>query len=134
MKPETPPHHSRQQELQTHRQVLQDWYRFDFTDAELARLHAFRPLGSIIPEVLEKLRLDQRAAEASIIRVWNVILDPAITSHAQPIGYRNGVLHVGVDSSAWLHELDRYRKHEILERLQIALGKDVIKRVVFHPM
>lgn len=134
VKPKRPSPHDRQQELRTHRQVLQDWYGFDFSDAELARLSAFKHLGSIIPELLEKLKLDQRAAEANIIKVWNTILDPTITAHAQPTGYRNGVLYVGVDSSTWLHELTRYRKDEILEGLQNALGKDFVRQVVFHSM
>jgi predicted nucleic acid-binding Zn ribbon protein len=85
-----------------------------------------------MPKVLTRLRMDQRQAEAEIVRVWNHLLDPAITAHAQPSGIRAGTLFVTVDSSVWLDELVRYRRHEILDRLQHSFGKELIKRVSYR--
>jgi len=76
--------------------------------------------------------MDQRRGEAEIVRVWNHQLDPAMTAHAQPTGIRNGTLFVTVDSSVWLAEIIRYRRKEILDRLQHSFGRDVIQKISFR--
>jgi predicted nucleic acid-binding Zn ribbon protein len=76
--------------------------------------------------------MDQRRSEAEILRVWNHLLDPSVTAHAQPTGLRNGTLFVTVDSSAWLTEIVRYRRLEILDRLRHAFGGDLICRISFR--
>ncbi|MGA3179566.1 MAG: DUF721 domain-containing protein [Verrucomicrobiota bacterium] len=85
-----------------------------------------------MPRVLADLRMDRRQSEAEILRVWNHQLDPNIVAHAQPAGIRKGTLFVNVDSSAWLDEIVRYRRREILERLQNSFGRDLISRISFR--
>jgi len=46
-------------------------------------------------------------------------------AHAQPTGLCKGTLFVAVDSSVWLSEIVRYRRKEILARLQHSFGTDV---------
>jgi predicted nucleic acid-binding Zn ribbon protein len=53
-------------------------------------------------------------------------------AHAQPAGFAKGTLFVNVDSSVWLNEIVRYRRQEILERLQTALGKTVVQKISFR--
>jgi len=50
----------------------------------------------------------------------------------QPAGIRNGTLFVTVDSSVWLDEIVRYRRREILERLQNSFGRELIRRISFR--
>ena len=76
--------------------------------------------------------MDRRQSEAEIVRVWKNQLDPNIVAHAQPAGIRNGTLFVSVDSSVWLDEIVRYRRREILERLQNSFGRDLIRRISFR--
>ena len=45
---------------------------------------------------------------------------------------RNGTLFVTVDSSAWLSEIVRYRRKEILDRLQHSFGRAVIQKISFR--
>ena len=59
-------------------------------------------------------------------------LIPDIVAHAQPTGIRKGTLFVTVDSSVWLDEIVRYRRREILERLQNSFGRDLITRISFR--
>jgi predicted nucleic acid-binding Zn ribbon protein len=82
--------------------------------------------------VLAELRLDRRLAEAEIVRTWNSLIDPVITAHAQPDSLARGTLFVNVDSSPWLDEIVRYRRREILERLQHAFGREKIQRISFR--
>jgi len=85
-----------------------------------------------MPKILSDLRIDKRRSEAEIVKVWNQLLEPAITAHAQPTGLRKGTLFVSVDSSTWLSEIVRYRREEILERLQHSFGRDLICRISFR--
>ena len=91
-----------------------------------------RSANEVLPKVLAELRIDKRRSEAEIVKVWNQLLDPVITSHAQPTGLRKGTLFVAVDSSVWLSEIVRYRRGEILERLQHSFGPDLICRISFR--
>ena len=85
-----------------------------------------------MPAVLKHLRMDQRRAEAEIVRVWNHLIDPTLAAHAQPTGIHKGTLFVTVDHSAWLDEIVRYRRKEILTRLQHSFGREVIVRISFR--
>jgi predicted nucleic acid-binding Zn ribbon protein len=85
-----------------------------------------------MPNVLSELRIDRRRTEAEITKVWNHLLDPAIIAHAQPTGIRNGTLFVTVDSNVWLSEIVRYRRKEILDRLQHSFGRDFVARISFR--
>ena len=85
-----------------------------------------------MPAVLSQLGLDRWRIEAEVVKVWNASLDPNVAAHAQPCGLRKGTLFVNVDNSVWLSELVRYRRHEILERLQHSFGKETVARISFR--
>jgi predicted nucleic acid-binding Zn ribbon protein len=76
--------------------------------------------------------MDRRRSEAEIVKVWNHLIDPIVTAHAQPTGINKGTLFVTVDSNVWLSEIVRYRRKEILEQLQTAFSSDMITRISFR--
>lgn len=76
--------------------------------------------------------MERRQAEAEIVKVWNSAMDPNIVAHAQPTGIRNGTLFVTVDSNVWLSEIVRYRRKEILSRLQHSFGREMVMRVSYR--
>lgn len=112
--------------------VLAAWRGVDISAAEKERANRTRPAGAVMPGVLKEMRIDTRRAEVEIVKVWNSLIDPNIVSHAQPVGLRKGTLFVTVDSSVWLTEIVRYRRKEILDRLQHSFGRDVIARISFR--
>jgi predicted nucleic acid-binding Zn ribbon protein len=99
---------------------------------ERARTISSKTPGTVLPGVLKGLRLDQRRTEAEVVKVWNDLLDSNIVAHAQPTGIRKGTLFVTVDSNVWLSEIVRYRRKEILDRLQHSFGRDFIARISFR--
>lgn len=113
-------------------QALADWRRVDLSAAEKARVNPAKGMEQVLPGVLKTLRLDQRRAEAEIVRVWSNVLDPNIAAHAKPNGLRNGTLFVVVDSNVWLDEIVRYRRKEILDRLHHSFGRELIKKISFR--
>lgn len=112
--------------------VCAQWRGVDLAPLEKAQSSRVRSAGSVLPAVLSELRFDRRQAEAEILKVWNHLLDPGIVAHAQPTGYRKGTLFVTVDSSAWLCEILRYRRKEILDRLRHSFGPDFIAKISFR--
>jgi hypothetical protein len=112
--------------------VLAQWRGVDLAPAEKAMASRVRPAGDLMPNVLKDLRMDHRRSEAEILKVWNHLLDPDVVAHAQPTGLRKGTLFVGVDSNVWLSEIVRYRRREILQRLQHSFGRDLIVRLSFR--
>ena len=111
--------------------VLAAWRGADLSGKEIARTDRTRTAGAVLPRVLTDLRIERRLAEAEILKVWNH-LDPNIVAHAQPVGVRKGTLFVNVDSSVWLSEIVRYRRQEILDRLQHSFGRETVARISFR--
>jgi predicted nucleic acid-binding Zn ribbon protein len=112
--------------------VLTQWRGVDLTPMEIARSSRARAAAALVPNLLKDLRMDARQGEAEIVKVWNSLLDPVVTAHAQPAGVRNGTLFVNVDSNVWLSEIVRYRRKEILDRLQHSFGRKLIQKISFR--
>jgi len=112
--------------------ILAQWRGMDLTSLEIAQANRARPAGNVLSTVLQGIRVEQRRSEVEIVKVWNQLLDPTLTAHAQPVGLHKGTLFVNVDNNAWLSEIVRYRRKEILERLQHCFGREHIVRISFR--
>ena len=112
--------------------ALAQWRGVDYAPLEAARATPARRPGEILPALLKDLRLDARQAEAEVVKVWNDLIDPVVTAHAQPANLHKGTLFVNVDSSVWLTEIVRYRRKEIIERMQNSFGKSVVQKISFR--
>jgi predicted nucleic acid-binding Zn ribbon protein len=112
--------------------ALADLRGIDVTPLERARARPAKVAGELLPQIMTRLRMDKRQSEAEIVRVWRHLIDPVITAHAQPTGINKGTLFVTVDSSVWLDEIVRYRRKEILNRLQYSFGRELIQRISFR--
>jgi predicted nucleic acid-binding Zn ribbon protein len=118
--------------ISARRQVLAQWRGVDLEPLEKAKAIRARAADQVVSKVLGDLKMDSRCAEIEIVKVWNSLLDPNIAAHAQPANLRNGTLFVRVDSSVWLSEIVRYRRKEILDRLQNSFGKSYIQKISYR--
>jgi predicted nucleic acid-binding Zn ribbon protein len=118
--------------ISARQRVLAQWRGVDLSPLETARAVRARAVGDVLPHLLSDLHLDDRRAEAELIKVWNSLVDPNIVAHAQPAGLRKGTLFVNVDSNVWLSEIVRYRRREILDRLQHSFGRNIVQRISFR--
>lgn len=118
--------------VSSRQRVFAQWRGVDLAPLEKARADRARPASASLPKVMADLRMDRRRSEAEVVKVWNHLLDPNIVAHAQPTGLRKGTLFVTVDSSVWLSEIVRYRRKEILERLQHSFGRETVARISFR--
>lgn len=108
--------------------MLAQWRGVDLAPFETARAVTARPAIDIAQRVLAR----QFPLDATVVKIWNELLDPNLLAHAQPVGLRRGTLFVNVDSSAWLSEIVRYRRKEILDRLKNTFGPEFIKKISFR--
>jgi predicted nucleic acid-binding Zn ribbon protein len=118
--------------ISARQKILAQWRGVDLAPMETAKAVRARRAGDVLPKLLKDLRIDARQGEAEIVKVWNSLLDPTITAHAQPANLHKGTLFVNVDSSVWLSEIVRYRRKEILDRLQHSFGKNLIQKISFR--
>jgi predicted nucleic acid-binding Zn ribbon protein len=118
--------------ISARQRVVAQWRGVDLAPLERAQASRAQASGTLMPKVLADLGLDRRRSEAEVFKVWNHLLDPLIVAHAQPTGLRKGTLFVTVDSSVWLSEIVRYRRKEILERLQHSFGRDLIAKISYR--
>lgn len=121
-----------QNKISGRQRVLAQWRGVDVSPIEKAMAVRARAAGDVLPRVLADVRMDSRRAEAEVVKVWNSLIDPNIVAHAQPVGVRKGTLFVIVDSSVWLSEIVRYRRKEILERLQHSFGRNLIQKISYR--
>lgn len=112
--------------------VLAAWRGVDVTPFVRANQRREKSSEALVGHLMKDLRMERRRAEAEIVRVWNNLIDPTITAHAQPTGINKGTLFVTVDNNVWLSEIVRYRRKEIIDRLQNSFGKEMIARISFR--
>lgn len=120
------------EKISARQKVLAQWRGVDLTPLEIAKAVRARGAEKIVSKVLVDLKMDSRRADIEIVKVWNSLIDPNLTAHAQPHNLHKGTLFVNVDSSAWLSEIVRYRRKEILDRLQHSFGKNLIQKISFR--
>jgi len=118
--------------LSARERVLAAWRGAQVVRSEKVSARGVTSADQAVTKLFKDLRMDRRQAEAEIARSWNSLIDPTITAHAQPVGLNKGTLFVNVDNNVWLSEIVRYRRREILDRLQHAFGREMIARISFR--
>lgn len=123
---------SEEQINQARLQALAEWRGIDLSEEERARTKSEKAAADIVKNALEHIKFEERRKNAEILNVWRNAIDPVIVEHTEPATLKNGTLIVNVDSSVWLSEIARFKKREILVKLQSCFGKEVIKNIKFR--
>jgi hypothetical protein len=113
-------------------QAVLEWRRTDLREIEAAMVDAARPASVLVPAVWTGFGVEKRRSQSQINDLWTKIVDPVVAAHCRPAGLVRGTLFVDVDSNAWLSEIVRYRRVEILERVQLAVGKTLVQKISFR--
>ena len=80
-----------------------------------------------LQHVLQRIDPERRL---QLFRIWNAEVGATVAARAQPVGFRDGVLSVRVNSATWMQEL-QFAKEEIRERLNLRLDNDLVRDIYF---
>jgi predicted nucleic acid-binding Zn ribbon protein len=87
-------------------------------------------IGSIMNDVLKTLRPEADSGLVQVWQLWDGAVGRAIAENARPAAFKGKLLLVHVASSPWIHQL-QFLKAEIIQKLNAALGKDLIEDIKF---
>jgi predicted nucleic acid-binding Zn ribbon protein len=94
---------------------------------------SMKPLAAILPDVLRDLRLDEAAAGWRAVAEWPALAGERIAKRTRAVAFRDGVMTIEVEGSAWMHELGFLRR-ELVRRANQRAGANVVRDVRFVPV
>jgi predicted nucleic acid-binding Zn ribbon protein len=87
--------------------------------------------GNILDRLTVKMGIASRLESEKAVVLWGEAVGKNIARRAKAVSVRNRILFVMVQNSAWLQEL-ALLKEGIIEKLNLLVGKEVIKDIVFR--
>ncbi len=90
-----------------------------------------RPLTSVMTEMYRKIGMTEAYDQYSIIRTWEEVVGDTIARMTKVERLNSGELIVRVMNPSWRMELS-FRKKEIAERINKAVGKEMVRSIVFR--
>ncbi len=87
--------------------------------------------AEIVPDICAALDLQDAYRERRALRVWGSVVGETISRMTTVENFNRGVLYVRVHNPSWRNELSM-RKRNIATRLNEALGKDMVRDIVFR--
>ena len=87
-------------------------------------------LSGLLPRVLKQLGLDQGLLGWRAVSEWPQVVGPRIARHTRAVAFRDGVLQVEVEGSAWMHELG-FLKRDLVRKVNEHAGSRLVRDVRF---
>ncbi len=91
---------------------------------------AFRSVGEVLPEVLKKLRLEDRLTLHQIEQTWSSLVGPVVARQAHPARLVRSALVIQVLQPSVRYFLES-RKTALLQHLQARFGAERIGAIRF---
>ena len=90
----------------------------------------FVHIGQVLSSVLKSCG---RGGELELPRIWHMwpqVVDEVVAQNTRPAAIKDDLLLVHVSSSPWIHRL-QFLKQDIIEKLNTAMGKAVVRDMTF---
>lgn len=84
--------------------------------------------GSAISDLIKDRGWNEEMAVGTIMGRWEKVVGPEIAGHVTPTGFKEGVLYLSAESTAWATEV-RLLAPNILRQLALEVGDGVIQRI-----
>jgi len=88
-------------------------------------------LGEALKEYREKMNIDSRLKEVSLMNSWEDIAGRAIAKRTSKVYLREGKLYIYLTSSVVRTELSMAR-HALRERLNEQAGEELVKEIILR--
>ncbi len=103
-------------------------------DAGPKRPKSFEPVGSVLDQVIQGLKLDARFKAAEATDHWAQVVGPEVKKRTRCVGVRDGELLVEVHGAVWMGHL-AVLKQGILDEINQRLPAETRLRAIrFVPM
>jgi len=79
---------------------------------------------------MRELKLDTGAAGWRAVAEWPAIAGERVARRAHATSFRDGVLTIEVEGSAWMHELG-YLERDLVHRVNRHVGAEIVRRLRF---
>ena len=97
----------------------------------MARGKKPRELTSVIGEMYRSIGMTEAYDQYRTLQVWSSVVGETISRVTSVEKLKDGDLYVRVKNPSWRMELN-FRKKEIAERLNKAIGHDMVRMVIFR--
>ena len=87
------------------------------------------PIKHALMALMKTLQLDEQAKLGRLESDWANLVGKPASNHTRPGPLNQGELVIYVDNSAWLSELHRKSRGQLLQTLQASFGASVIRNV-----
>jgi len=88
------------------------------------------PLAHVLARVLRQSGLENDVRGWQAVEVWPEAVGPRVAQHTRAAGYRDGILRVEVEGSAWMHEMG-FLKRDLIRTLNRRLGGQPVRDIRF---
>ena len=88
-------------------------------------------LSDVLQGILERAEAKFPDRAHRIWETWEDAVGPDIARRARPVAFRSGVLHVGVGSSPWMHQLT-FLRDRIRDEVNRRVGSPLVRLVRFR--
>jgi predicted nucleic acid-binding Zn ribbon protein len=95
------------------------------------RKDSLTPLKDILSALLTDSKLPFNPRDATIWKIWDEVVGPAISRNAQPLWIKDRRLRVKVSDPIWLQELS-YLERSVREKLNARLGRQAVEKIEFR--
>jgi predicted nucleic acid-binding Zn ribbon protein len=92
----------------------------------------FVSLGSALPRVIKRLKLQDTVAEQRLIAAWASVVGEKVAGHTKPLYVERKTLVVAVDNPSWMTQLV-FLKPEIMRKLAARGGAGLVSDLRFVP-
>jgi hypothetical protein len=82
-------------------------------------------ISAILPRAMKTIHPDKIDTFIAICSLWDEIVGKSLSDQVRPAAYKEPLLIVHVNSSAWIHHL-QFTKKEMIERINKLLKKTVV--------
>lgn len=83
-----------------------------------------------LDSLLRRYGIDNAIAQNNALNIWNDVVGKSVAKNTTPERVEHGVVIVKVSSPTWRQEL-YFQKKEIINKINKAIGKNVIRDIRF---
>lgn len=88
-------------------------------------------VGNVLDRFLRVSGMKAQLRSPAVYAGWPEVAGPEAARHSRVVGYKDGTLHVEVDSAPWLQMLSTFRRQELIATANQVMNGVRVKDIRF---